>query len=45
VRAMNRVPARKGKGPPDESFTDYWHRTRREEMEKQARDEEVVEGA
>jgi len=45
VRAMNRVPTRKGKGRHDESFTDYWRRTRREEMEQQARDEEVVEGA
>jgi hypothetical protein len=42
---MNRVPKGKGKGRQDESFTDYWRRTRHEEMEKQARDEEVVESA
>ena len=45
VHVMNSVPKQKGKGKQEESFTDDWRRTKGEEMQKKARDEEVVEGA
>ena len=53
VKTMNRIGPDPAKARPkglaagtrNESFSDYWHRTQREDTQRFARDEEVMERA